>query len=493
MKKITFSNDEEEEIVKMYTEGNKSIKKIAELMGCDICVINRVLKENEIIIKPNKNYTINNLGKYKEKRQDIWDKEDEIIKMYTEEDKSLNQIKAIFNCSSKPICKILKENNIKMKNRGAQKGHHSNAKFNRAKNFGKYVEKIVFTPEQKEKIIKLFDIELLSAKEISKYFNCSWGTIIRFLKKEGIDVSKNHWKKIGNALKNKEFTEEHKENLSKAMKGKKLSEEHKQKIKDNNPKYWLGKKRDKETVEKMSTTKKRFFSEGKTIPWAKDKKFTEEHKTNMSKVRKGKHYSSKTEFKKNDERLVGKPSYERTKEIREKISLAHLGKPNLKIRGKKKSEEHKIKLSLAKKGKPNLKLRGTHQSEEHKKKQSAAKQGIPLDEWKGFSSFFPYPQTFTKAFKLAIKQRDGFQCLKCGMREEDHIKLFNQKEPIHHIDYVYANTFPENCCVLCRRCNLEVNKDRKNWKVHFHSLLSERYGYQYTDDGKPIINIEVKE
>ena len=55
------------------------------------------------------------------------------------------------------------------------------------------------------------------------------------------------------------MTEKHKRKLSESHKGsknpmfgKKLSEEHKRKISQNNGKYWLGKKRDKPTIEKLS-------------------------------------------------------------------------------------------------------------------------------------------------------------------------------------------------------------------------------------------------
>ena len=108
--------------------------------------------------------------------------------------------------------------------------------------------------------------------------------------------------------------------------------------------------------------------------------------------------------------------------------------------------------------------------------------------WLGGISFEPYTPEFNKVFKLAIKQRDGFMCLKCGMREEDHFKIFNKKQAIHHINYIKENTFEENCCVLCNRCNIEVNSNRKSWIKFFQSLLSEKYGYQYTKDGKIILN-----
>jgi len=87
----------------------------------------------------------------------------------------------------------------------------------------------------------------------------------------------------------------------------------------------------------------------------------------------------------------------------------------------------------------------------------------------------PYPPEFNDEFKLAVKKRDGFKCLKCGMTEEDHIKIYGIREAVHHIDYKKENTCFENCCTLCIKCNLEVNSNRYYWKNFFQSLLSERY------------------
>lgn len=122
-------------------------------------------------------------------------------------------------------------------------------------------------------------------------------------------------------------------------------------------------------------------------------------------------------------------------------------------------------------------------------KRSAKIQGVSVEEWKEFISHNKYPKIFNDQFRLVIRQRDGFMCLKCGMREEDSLILFKRKLHIHHIDSIKENTFPENCCALCIRCNNEVKKDREIWKKHFQLLLSKRYGYQYSEDGKIILNL----
>jgi len=113
--------------------------------------------------------------------------------------------------------------------------------------------------------------------------------------------------------------------------------------------------------------------------------------------------------------------------------------------------------------------------------------------WMDGKSFEPYSCEFNKAFKEAIRIRDGFLCLRCGMLEEDSKILFKRTLTCHHIDYDKQNTIPENCCALCYRCNLQVNSNRKSWTKFFQSMLAERYGYKYSEDGKVIIELKSEE
>ena len=94
---------------------------------------------------------------------------------------------------------------------------------------------------------------------------------------------------------------------------------------------------------------------------------------------------------------------------------------------------------------------------------------------------FPYPPEFNDEFKLKVKKRDGFRCLKCNMSEEDHIRIYGIKEAVHHINFQKQDTTFSNCCTLCVKCNLEVNSNRYYWKNFFQSILSEQYGYQYNE------------
>jgi hypothetical protein len=110
--------------------------------------------------------------------------------------------------------------------------------------------------------------------------------------------------------------------------------------------------------------------------------------------------------------------------------------------------------------------------------------------WKGGIMFEPYSLEFNKAFKEKIRVREGFLCLKCGMRQEDSLILFKCKLTIHHINYNKKLTIQENCCSLCRRCNAEVNSNRLHWTKFFQSLLSEIYEYKYSENGEIIVNLE---
>lgn len=108
--------------------------------------------------------------------------------------------------------------------------------------------------------------------------------------------------------------------------------------------------------------------------------------------------------------------------------------------------------------------------------------------WQGGKTFEPYTPDFTNKFKLAIKARDNHSCVMCNLFEEDAIKLYKKNLNIHHIDYNKKNTFFQNCVSLCVKCHGMTNFNRDHWKTFFQSLLKERYGYEYTQDQKIILD-----
>ena len=87
---------------------------------------------------------------------------------------------------------------------------------------------------------------------------------------------------------------------------------------------------------------------------------------------------------------------------------------------------------------------------------------------------------FTDSFKEAIKIRD-YCCMICGS---------SNNLQVHHIDYNKINTIKENCLALCNPCHGKTGTNRQHWKIFFQSMLAERYGYKYSEDGKVIIELK---
>jgi hypothetical protein len=106
-----------------------------------------------------------------------------------------------------------------------------------------------------------------------------------------------------------------------------------------------------------------------------------------------------------------------------------------------------------------------------------------------YSSLEPYDKNFNKIFKKSIRERDGC-CLLCNISLED-LKLLKKRNHIHHINYNKELTCKENCCTLCISCHGKTsNINRNHWTKFFQSVLSERYGYNYSENGDIIINLQ---
>lgn len=170
--------------------------------------------------------------------------------------------------------------------------------------------------------------------------------------------------------------------------------------------------------------------------------------------------------------------YKDNPSLKEKIGILRRNKSYEELYGPNKANEIKEIISKFSSG-------------ENNKMFGKSKELCPA--WLGGKSFEPYTLEFNKAFKEAIRKRDGFLCLKCGMHEEDNKVLFGKILTTHHIDYNKLNSIPQNCCVLCNRCHIEVNTNRNSWTKFFQSMLTERYGYKYTEDGKVIIKLNLQE
>jgi len=84
--------------------------------------------------------------------------------------------------------------------------------------------------------------------------------------------------------------------------------------------------------------------------------------------------------------------------------------------------------------------------------------------WKGGKSFEPYSHRFNRRFKKRIRERDRYTCAIC--------RLYGRA--VHHIDYIKANTIPENCITLCRPCHATTGGNRDYWQRELERLMTAR-------------------
>jgi hypothetical protein len=114
----------------------------------------------------------------------------------------------------------------------------------------------------------------------------------------------------------------------------------------------------------------------------------------------GKHHSKETIKKISETKKGSHPSHE----TKEKMSKAHKGEKN-NFFGKHHTFKARKKMSKAHKGK---KL-----SEETRKKLSESHRGEKGSGWKGGISFEPYSIDWTKTLKRSIRERDHYICQVC--------------------------------------------------------------------------------
>lgn len=164
-------------------------------------------------------------------------------------------------------------------------------------------------------------------------------------------------------------------------------------------------------------------------------------------------------------------------EARKKISI--------KLKGKKFSDEHKRKLSEWQKGRKLTK--------EHRKNIGKAMKGkisgSNNPNWNGGSSIEPYTPEFNMKFKKEIRKRDNQVCMLCKIHREKLKKALS----IHHVNYDKKLTIKENCISLCISCHTKTGNNRKHWIKFFQSLLNEKYGYKYSEEGLAIIQLNKTE
>ena len=106
-------------LIDFYVINKWSVNRIATYFKKSCSFIERRLKENSIPKRARKD---NNEKKMKKTRQDVWDCQGEIISLYNK-NHTTQEIGKKFKTSSDTITKILRKNNITIRNRGTKPKH----------------------------------------------------------------------------------------------------------------------------------------------------------------------------------------------------------------------------------------------------------------------------------------------------------------------------------------------------------------------------------
>ena len=83
--------------------------------------------------------------------------------------------------------------------------------------------------------------------------------------------------------------------------------------------------------------------------------------------------------------------------------------------------------------------------------------GENSSNWRGGTSFEPYPLDWTETLKKSIRERDKYLCQICS--EDGNM--------VHHIDYDKKNCNPDNLVTLCNSCHSKTNSKRNYWIFYF--------------------------
>ena len=179
------------------------------------------------------------------------------------------------------------------------------------------------------------DLTEKEAKWLENYLICYYWTFVGFKDSKGYNMTLGGEGVVGcTPWKGKQHTEETKRKIGEALKDRKFSEEtlcKMSEVKKGKPSLNKGKHMSEEAKRKMSEAKK-----GK-----KGKQHTEEAKRKMSEVKKGKHCSEETKMK-ISKSLKGKSPINKgthhTEETKRKISESKKGKHLVIIDGKRHYE-----------------------------------------------------------------------------------------------------------------------------------------------------------
>jgi len=120
--------------------------------------------------------------------------------------------------------------------------------------------------------------------------------------------------------------------------------------------------------------------------------------------------------------------------------------------GKSMSEEHRQAISDA--------LKGISRSEEYIQNNLS---GESHWNWQGGKSYTEYPAAFNSALKRQVRERDGYECVNCGLTQQECLDEHGKKLAVHHVDGDKSNTSLDNLVSLCTSCH--TNHHNSGWDV----------------------------
>lgn len=108
--------------------------------------------------------------------------------------------------------------------------------------------------------------------------------------------------------------------------------------------------------------------------------------------------------------------------------------------------------------------------------QSETKRGKNSPNWKGGTSFEPYPPEFNKQLKREIRKRDKYCCRICGMTQKEHKMRYKRQLCVHHIDSDKTNNNMNNLVTLCDSCHSRISGTRNLPKITLTLFLGTLCG-----------------
>jgi DNA-directed RNA polymerase subunit RPC12/RpoP len=170
--------------------------------------------------------------------------------------------------------------------------------------------------------------------------------------------------------------------------------------------------------------------------------------------------------------LKNRPTYERTPEIRAKMSESQKAIP--KPTGWNHAPETREKIAAAwtdeKREAARERGRKYAADKEWRLRIANALSGENNPRWQGGITGQKYTPGFDKTLKRSVRERDLFTCQLCGMTEDE----LGYRLSIHHADYDKSNHDPLNLFATCKRCNSLVNTNREVWQAYFGALAERR-------------------